>query len=151
MTEVNEQDNYRRSELKTIESALLACEPLLITGEAGIGKTFFSQQLCKRLQDNNYPYVKINKGTIKQIVTSIMELLNLELETIEGKKKTIYMMMDDIVQYCSINQTIFICDDAHRQPPTIRLWIERLIYDARCPVLLLATNPPARDIFSLFP
>jgi Holliday junction resolvasome RuvABC ATP-dependent DNA helicase subunit len=151
MTAVNGQHNYRKSELKKIETALLACESLLITGETGIGKTFFSQQLCKRLQQSNYPFVNVYRGTVKQTMTGIMERLSLDLETIEGKKKTIYLMMDDIIQYCSINQTIFICDDAHRQTPTIRLWIERLIYDANCPVLLLATNPPARDIFLKLP
>lgn len=151
MSGVKTKQNYRKQELKKVASALLACESLLIVAEAGAGKSFFCHEVAKYLREQDYPFLLLPIETAKQVMVSLMNSLALDLETIEGKKKTIAMMQEDIINYCKVNQTIFIVDDAHRHPPTIRLWLERLINDAHCPVLLACTLPPARDIFLKLP
>ncbi|BAQ63904.1 AAA family ATPase [Geminocystis sp. NIES-3709] len=144
-------ENYRKAELKKVISALLACESLLIIGEPGIGKSFFLQALTNQLVKDDYPHVVLPMGTVKQIMDTVGKKLAIDPETIEGKKKSIYMMMDDVINFCRSHPTIFIVDDAQRYPPSIRLWLERLMLEVNCPLLLTATYPPARDIFLKLP
>ncbi|PHV63715.1 ATP-binding protein [Cyanobacterium aponinum] len=148
---VKAKENYRKEELKKVSNALLACESLLIVGENGSGKSFFCEELALTFYDSKYPYLIIPIETVRQITIKVCRKLNIDEETIEGKKKTIMMMQEDIIEHCKTNQIIFLVDDAHRQPPTIRIWLERLMNEANCPVLLLATTPPARDIFLKLP
>lgn len=144
-------ENYRKAELNKVTSALLACESLLIIGEPGIGKSYFCHQLTEHLTKQDYPNILLPIGTVKQIMDNIINKLGIDPETIEGKKKSTYKMMDDVIDYCRSHPTIFIVDDAQRYPPTIRLWLEKLMFDVSCPLLLTATYPPARDIFLKLP
>ena len=142
---------YRSKELKQVTSALLACESLLVIGEPGIGKSHFALKLAEGLVKADYPHVVLTMGTQKQTLEAVVKSLGIDPETLEGKRKSIYVMMDDVIDYCKQNQTIFIVDDAHRYAPSIRLWLERIMFEALSPVLLLATYPPARDIFLKLP
>lgn len=144
-------ENYRKTELKRVTDALLSCESLLVIGEPGIGKSYFSERLEENLVKGDYPHVSLTLGTQKQIIDTVIRKIGIDSETIEGKKKGIYLMMEDVVNYCKTNQTIFIVDDAHRFPPSIRLWLERIMIESLSPILLLATYPPARDIFLKLP
>jgi hypothetical protein len=63
---------------------------------------------------------------------------------------TSQQLQEAIADWLSQNTAFLILDDAHRFPTSLRCWLEKL-HSQEQPMLLLATYPPARDIFIKLP
>lgn len=63
---------------------------------------------------------------------------------------TSQQLQDAIADWLLSNLAFLIMDNAHRFPVSLRCWLEKLHLQGQ-PILLLATFPPARDIFLKLP
>ncbi len=89
-------------------------------------------------------------GTVKQTLLSIAFQLGVDTESIEGKALSSMGLMKEIADWLKENTAFLICDNAHRFPVSLRCWLDQL-HSLGQPMLLLATFPPARDIFLKLP
>jgi hypothetical protein len=76
--------------------------------------------------------------------------LGVDIETLEGKTMNTQQLQSAISLFLEQQIAFLILDDAHRFPVSLRCWLEQL-YSQGQPMLLLATYPPARDIFLKLP
>jgi hypothetical protein len=141
---------YRSTEKRRIVAALQANSSLLIVGEAGGGKTTLSEFVTEELELLGFTVVTVKTSTAKQMVVAIALQLGVDAESLEGKQLTAMQLMQAIADYLQDNLAFLICDDAHRLQVQVRCWFERL-HELGQPLLLLATHPPARDIFLKLP
>ncbi len=141
---------YRSAEKKRIAAALLANSSILIIGEAGSGKSFLSNLITQELTDQGFLVSSPGSGTAKQTFMAIAEDLGIDTETLEGKAMTTSQLQGAIADFLRHTTAFLILDDAHRFPVSIRCWLEKLL-ELGQPMLLLATFPPARDIFIKLP
>jgi hypothetical protein len=141
---------YRNAEKHRIVAALQANSSLLIVGEAGGGKTSLSEFVAEELDLLGFTVVSVKPSTTKQILVAIAFQLGVDAESLEGKQLTAMQLMQAIAEYLQDNLAFLIFDDAHRLQVQIRCWLERL-HELGQPLLLLATHPPARDIFLKLP
>ena len=141
---------YRKKELKRIVSTLQANSSLLVVGEAGCGKTFLANAVEERLADLGFVVGRMKAGTIKYIFLNLAEDLGVPTETLEGKALNTQELQDAIAEDLEENTAFLIADQANRLPVSIRIWLEKLLENGQ-PLLLLATYPPARDIFLKIP
>ena len=141
---------YRSTEKKRIAAAILANSSILVIGEPGSGKSFLAQLITQELTDQGFLVSSPGSGTAKQTFMSIAEDLGIDPETLEGKAMTTQQLQGAIAHFLGLNTAFLILDDAHRFPISIRYWLEKL-HEHRIPMLLLATFPPARDIFIKLP
>ena len=141
---------YRSRKKNRIVAALLANSSLLVIGEPGSGKTFLAQAVIEDLRQQNFRVANPRIGTVKQILIDIAEDLSIDTETLEGKAMTVQQLRDEIAQWLKDNTAFLILDDVHRFPASLRYWLEQLHFQEQ-PLLLLATYPPARDIFLKLP
>jgi hypothetical protein len=141
---------YRSTEKRRIVAALQANSSLLIVGEAGGGKTALSEFVAEELELLGFTVVTVKPSTAKQMVVAIALQLGVDAESLEGKALTAMQLMQAIADYLQDNLAFLICDDAHRLQVQVRCWLEQL-HELGQPLLLLATHPPARDIFLKLP
>ncbi|ACB54498.1 putative AAA ATPase, possibly membrane bound [Crocosphaera subtropica ATCC 51142] len=141
---------YRSREKKRIAAALLANSSLLVIGEPGSGKSFLAQLITQEVIEQGFLVSAPSSGTAKQTFMAIADDLGIDTETIEGKAMTSQQLQEAIADWLSNNTAFLILDDAHRFPVSIRCWLEKL-HEQGQPMLLLATYPPARDIFIKLP
>ncbi|MEA5537060.1 AAA family ATPase [Crocosphaera sp. XPORK-15E] len=141
---------YRSKEKKRIAAALLANSSLLVIGEPGSGKSFLAQLITQEIREQGFLVSAPGSGTAKQTFIAIAEDLNIDTETLEGKAMTTQQLQEAIADFLVNNTAFLILDDAHRFPVSIRCWLEKL-HEREQPMLLLATYPPARDIFIKLP
>jgi len=141
---------YRASEFRRLVAALVANSSLLVVGEAGCGKTFLAQAVTAELITMNFPVAVTKPGTVKQILSEIAVQLGVDPENLEGKALSTMGLMKEIADWLLINTAFLICDNAHRFPVSLRCWLDQL-HNQGQPILLLATYPPARDIFLKLP
>jgi hypothetical protein len=141
---------YRSAEKKRIVAALLANSSILVVSGTGAGKTFLAEAVTEDLQAQGFLTAAPKIGTAKQILMSIAESLNVDTETLEGKAMNTQQLQETIANWLSHNTAFLILDNAHRFPTAIRCWLEKLHLQNQ-PMLLLATFPPARDIFIKLP
>jgi type II secretory pathway predicted ATPase ExeA len=141
---------YRSAEKRRIVAALQANSSLLIVGEAGGGKTTLSEFVAEELELLGFTVVTVKPSTAKQMVVAIALQLGVDAESLEGKALTAMQLMQAIADHLQDNLAFLICDDAHRLQVQVRCWLERL-HELGQPLLLLATHPPARDIFLKLP
>jgi hypothetical protein len=141
---------YRSTEKRRIVAALQANSSLLIVGEAGSGKTALSDFVAEELDLLGFTAITVQPSTAKQMLLAIALQLGVDAESLEGRQLTAMQLMQAIADYLQDNLAFFICDDAHRLQVQIRCWFERL-HELGQPLLLLATHPPARDIFLKLP
>ena len=137
---------YRSREKKRIAAALLANSSLLVIGEPGSGKSFLAQLITQQVREQGFLVSAPDSGTAKQTFMSVADDLGIDTETIEGKTMTTQQLQEAIALFLVNNTAFLILDDAHRFPVSIRCWLEKL-HEMGQPMLLLATYPPARDIF----
>jgi Holliday junction resolvasome RuvABC ATP-dependent DNA helicase subunit len=131
-------------------AALLADSSLLVIGEPGSGKSFLANTVIEELQDRGFVVATPRIGTVKQILTDIANDLGVDTETLEGKSMTAQQLQEAIAEWLEENNAFLILDDVHRFPASMRYWLEQLHIQEQ-PMLLLATYPPARDIFLKLP
>jgi AAA domain len=141
---------YRSIEKRRIVAALQANSSLLIVGEAGGGKTALSEFVAEELELLGFTVVTVKPSTAKQMLMAIALQLGVDAESLEGKQLTVMRLMQAIADHLQDNLAFLICDDAHRLQVQVRCWLERL-HELGQPLLLLATHPPARDIFLKLP
>ena len=141
---------YRGKEFRRIVAALQANSSLLVVGEAGCGKTFLAQAIAAELTAMNFQIAVTKPGTVKQILSEIAEQLGVDTENLDGKTLSTMGLMKEIADWLLVNTAFLICDNAHRFPVSLRCWLDQLHTQGQ-PILLLATYPPARDIFLKLP
>ena len=141
---------YRKQEKKRIVASLLAASSLLVIGEAGCGKSFLAEAVAVELVDAGFTVAKTKSGTVKQVFLHLAAQLGVDSESIEGKSLKTEELADAIADWLLENTAFIICDNAHRMPVSLRCWLERL-HELHQPMLLLATFPPAKDIFLKIP
>jgi GTPase SAR1 family protein len=141
---------YRSRKKNRIVAALLANSSLLVIGEPGSGKTFLANTVIEELQERGFTVAVPRIGTVKQILVDIANDLGVDTETLEGKTMTTQQLQEAIAEWLSENTAFLSLDDVHRFPSSLRYWLEQLHLQGQ-PMLLLATYPPARDIFLKLP
>lgn len=141
---------YRSAEKNRIVAALQANSSLLVVGEAGCGKSALGKCVATELEDLGFPVVLAVPNSNKQMLKSIATELGVDTEHIEGKAMTTSMLSDAIAEFLSKNTAFLIFDDAHRLSTSMRCWLEKL-HSEGVLMLLLASRPPARDIFLKLP
>jgi hypothetical protein len=141
---------YRHSEKRRIVAALQANSSLLVVGEAGSGKTVLGEAVSDDLSSLGFTVVHAQPLTAKQTLIDIAAQLGLEDQTLEGKAMTAAQLAIAISQHLQQTVAFLICDDAQRYAIQFRVWLEQLHGQGQ-PLLLLATYPPARDIFLRLP
>jgi hypothetical protein len=141
---------YRSKEFRRLVAALVANSSLLVVGEAGCGKTFLAEAVTAELTAMNFTVAVTKPGTVKQILSEIAAQLGVDTENLEGKALSTMGLMKEIADWLLINTAFLICDNAHRFPVSLRCWLDQL-HNQGQPILLLATYPPARDIFLKLP
>lgn len=123
---------------------------MLVVGEAGIGKSVLGEAVAEELQELGFMVAIEHPLTAKQAYLDIAQQLGVETVTIEGKSLTSNQLSTAISEWLKDNTAFVICDDAHRYTVQFRTWLAQL-HDQGQSLLLLATFPPARDIFLRLP
>ena len=141
---------YRSKEKKRIVAALLANSSLLVVSEPGAGKSFLAEAVKEELEAQNFLVAAPRIGTVKQVLLDIANALGVDAETLEGKTMNTQQLQSAIAQFLNDQIAFLVLDDAHRFPVSLRCWLEQLHAQGQ-PMLLLATYPPARDIFLKLP
>lgn len=141
---------YRSKEKKRIVAALLANSSLLVVSEPGAGKSFLAQAVKEELEAQNFLVAAPSIGTVKQVLLDIANALGVDTETLEGKTMNTQQLQSAIVLFLDQQIAFLVLDDAHRFSVSLRCWLEQLHSQGQ-PMLLLATYPPARDIFLKLP
>ncbi|MBW4619290.1 MAG: ATP-binding protein [Cyanosarcina radialis HA8281-LM2] len=141
---------YRPREKRRIVAALKADSSLLVVGESGCGKSFLGEAVAAELEQLGYLVAIASPATVKQTLQSVAEQLGVETCSLEGKSLTTSELQSAIADFLSEHTAFLVCDNAHRLPVSLRCWLEEL-HAAGQPLLLLATFPPARDIFLKLP
>ena len=141
---------YRSTEKNRIVAALQANSSLLVVGEAGIGKSVLGEAVAEELQELGFTVAIAHPLTVKQALSDIANQLGVDTETLEGKSLTSAQLSVAIAEWLKDNTAFLICDDAHRYTVQFRTWLAQL-HEQRQPLLLLATFPPARDVFLRLP
>lgn len=141
---------YRMAEKRRIAAVLRSQSSLLVVGESGIGKTVLGEAVVSELREEGYAVAVCHPATTKQLMTRIAEQLGVDTQDLEGKNLTTVRLKEAIAEFL-VNSTAFlICDDAHHYSPEFRRFLEVLNEQGQ-PLLLLATAPPAKDIFLKLP
>jgi hypothetical protein len=141
---------YRNREKNRIVAALLANSSLLVVSEPGAGKTFLAEAVVEELAERAFLVAAPRIGTVKQVFLEIAHSLGVDTETLEGKAMNTQQLQEAIAEFLSEQIAFLILDNAHRFPASLRCWLEQLHAQGQ-PMLLLATYPPAKDIFIKLP
>jgi hypothetical protein len=141
---------YRNREKKRIVAALLANSSLLVVSEPGAGKSFLAETVQEELEAQGFLVAAPSIGTVKQVLIDIASALGVDTETLEGKAMNSQQLQQAIASFLDDQIAFLVLDDAHRFPVSLRCWLEQLHSQGQ-PMLLLATYPPARDIFLKLP
>lgn len=141
---------YRSKEKRRVVAALTANSSLLVVGEAGSGKSVLGEAVTEELEQLGYTVAIAYPMTVKQTLLSIAEQIGVETESLEGKALTVQGLQEAIAEFLGDNTAFLIFDNAHRLQVSLRCWLEELHSQGQ-PLLLIATFPPARDIFLKLP
>jgi hypothetical protein len=141
---------YRTAEQRRIAAVLRSRSSLLVVGEAGLGKTVLAEAIAQDLQQEGHPVAVIYPATTKQLMTRVAEQLGIDTQDLEGKNLTVIRLREAIAQFLLGETAFLICDDAHHYSPEFRRFLE-ILNEQGQPLLLLATAPPAKDIFLKLP
>lgn len=141
---------YRTTEQRRISAVLRSGSSLLIVGESGIGKSVLAEAVTQELKDENYQVAAIQPASTKQLLTRIAEQFGVETQDLAGKNLTTIGLRSAIADFLSQQTAFLICDSAQNYSPDFRRFLE-ILHEQGQPLLLLATAPPAKDIFLKLP
>jgi hypothetical protein len=106
--------------------------------------------VTQELRDQGFIVSYVTPKTVRQVLLNIAGDVGVEDTDLEGKKLTTNGLMDALTSRFQDNVAFLVIDDGHKFPPQFRYWLEDL-HKVGQPMLLLATYPPARDIFLRLP
>jgi anion-transporting ArsA/GET3 family ATPase len=141
---------YRVTEKRRITAVLRSGSSLLIVGESGIGKSVLAEAVAQELRDEGYSVAVIHPASTKQLLTRIAEQYGVELQDLEGKNLTTVGLRAAIADFLQDHTVFLVCDSAHHYTPEFRRFLE-VLHEQGQPLLLVATSPPAKDIFLKLP
>lgn len=136
--------------------ALEAGDGLLIVGGPGTGKSAIGDEVREKL---NKAVMGSYSGSAKELLEDLAEQLGCPIEKEVGENKdgtpktkpmTAPELKAEVGDNLKQSGTVLICDDADRWPVSLRYWLESL-QRREVRLLLLASNPPRRDIFLKLP
>ncbi|WP_338430909.1 ATP-binding protein [Synechococcus elongatus] len=140
---------YRQREKQRIIASLRAAESLLVVGEAGSGKSRLSRAVVEDLRAVGYTVVTLPQPlTQRQLLIQVAEQLEIEPE----QRQTVALFAETLREELEHwpEPVFLVVDQVQRCPASFRLWLEQLL-PLGIPMLLLATNPPAKDLFLKLP
>lgn len=144
----------RKQEIDQITEILLSNESLLVLGEPGAGKTTVGEKVRSNLEHKGYSVAMVKySGSAKDLLEELCDQLGVDTKYSDGNKfknKTALMLKDDIRDKLANGSSLLIVDDAQRWSTSLRYWLEDL-WRAKIPLLLLACQPPAKEIFTKLP
>jgi hypothetical protein len=143
-------NEYRVAEKRRIRAVLRSGSSLLVVGESGMGKTVLGGAVVSDLQQEGYRVALIQPATTKQLMARIAEQLGIETQDLSGKNLTTIGLKSAIAEFLKTHPSFLICDDAHHFSPEFRRFLE-VLHEQKQPLLILATAPPAKDIFLKLP
>ena len=135
---------YRETEKNRIVEVVKTGSSLLVVGESGAGKTTLADFVAADLRASGLAVAEVSPATAKQALLDLAEQLGLEA------KGTAAQLQTAIESELERSRWLLTFDDAHRLSVAQRVWLERLHARGQS-LLLLATYPPARDIFLKLP
>lgn len=141
---------YRVAEKRRITAVLRSGSNLLIVGNSGMGKSVLGKAVAQELKQEGYCVAMIQPASTKQLLTRIAEQLAIDTQDLSGKNLTTIGLRTAIADFLKQNTAFLICDDAHHYSPEFRRFLETLQEQGQ-PLLLMATAPPAKDIFLKLP
>jgi len=115
-----------------------------------MGKTFLAQQVYEKLLRDNFTVALIEPSTTKEMICELADCLGVGTKNLEGRSMTTDGIKSVLSQFLSVNTAILIFEDAHLYEPKFRQWLKALKKQG-VPLLLTATDPPAKDIFINLP
>lgn len=142
----------RRGETDRVVEAVMS-NSLLVMGEPGAGKTTLGNAVKLRLEREGYDVALASySGAAKETLTAIANQLGVSLVTDDEKPKqlTAAQLRDNLIDRLKQKHTVLIADDAHRWSSSLRYWLEDVLRSGGL-LLMLAFNPPAKDIFTKVP
>ncbi|MBW4474691.1 MAG: ATP-binding protein [Stenomitos rutilans HA7619-LM2] len=141
---------YRTTEQRRITAVLRSSSSLLVVGESGIGKSILGEAIAQELQEGGYLVAVAQPASTKQLLTRLAEQLGVETQDLAGKNLTTIGLRTAIADFLREQTAFLICDDAHHYTPEFRRFLE-ILHEQKQSLLLLATAPPAKDIFLKLP
>lgn len=141
---------YRVTEKRRITAVLRSGSSLLIVGESGIGKSVLGDAVAQELKDEGYAVAVIQPASTKQLLCRIAEQFGIDTQDLTGKNLTTVGLRTAIAGFLGQQTAFLICDSAQNYSPEFRRFLE-ILHEQHQPLLLLATAPPAKDIFLKLP
>lgn len=142
--------HYRATDIQRVAASLMANSSLLVTGEAGSGKSVLAKAVVDQLFDEGYQVALIETATPKQMLVEIAEQLGIETRNLEGKGLSAEKLKTALAHYFQQQVAFLVVDDAHLCELKFRNWLKSLKRQ-NVPMLLLATEPPRTDVFINLP
>lgn len=139
---------YRPGELQRIVASLLAGSGVVVISEQGYGKTELARFVQAELKSLQFTTVFLNPGTQTDLLHSVAEQLGIPITNVEGKKLLLSQLKEKLLhRFTQPPVVLVIGDDAQEYPKDFRRWL-RLLWTYQVPMVLFATNPLKKCIFS---
>ena len=141
---------YRQQEFDRVKASLLANSSILIVGEEGSGKSTLAYAVVDSLEESGWLVAFIEPASLKQMLLSIAEQLEVETQSLEGKALNTEQLKTAIANHLQEKTAFLVIDDAHLCNLQFRVWLKQLRRQGAL-MFLLATDPPRSDIFIRIP
>ncbi|WDD36518.1 hypothetical protein PQG02_35845 (plasmid) [Nostoc sp. UHCC 0926] len=106
--------------------------------------------VVEKLQADGFTVAFIEPATPKQMLLEIAHQFDIPTQDLEGKSLTADKLKRAIATFLEENTAFLVVDDAHALNAEFRMWLKQL-HKNGAPMLLLATDPPRKDVFINIP
>jgi len=141
---------YRVAEERRITAGLLAGQSFLIVSGTGYGKSTLAKHVKSNLENRAFKVIQVDASTPTLMIYTICNQLTIDVTTLDGKRKSNAQLREEVATNLSRKDVILILDNAERYDIKFRVWVCELI-EYGCPILVLATCPPRKDLFLKLP
>jgi len=147
-------ENFRQTEINQAIASLETNQSLLIIGEEGSGKTAIAESVRTIFVHRHWnvaiaDYSSSAKDTLLEICDQL-GILTVDDSGKNPKPLTANQLREEIEAKLERDNTLLICDNAHRYPQSIRYWLQDCL-GGKALLLMLATKPPVGGIFFKMP